>query len=218
MHRRELLSALSVGLATGLAGCNGEESPTTTPVETDTATATPTPTPTPTATPTRTPTPTATPTATGPPRHGLGERFVVGEGNAAWAYTVHRFWTADRLGVTRSQTPEGVFLGCDLTVEKLRGDDRPVPTESIVMRGGIVVYPGVVDTNAAADDSRIDGVPLTNATGFVREPLRGVLVYDVPPTATAAYFLRITPSTTDEASAAHVVPVGPTDALPALGN
>ncbi|MFB6303804.1 MAG: hypothetical protein ABEH47_01455, partial [Haloferacaceae archaeon] len=52
---------------------------------------TPTPTPTDTPTPTPTDTPTPTPTPTGPPRHDLGEWFVVGEGSNAFAYTAHQF-------------------------------------------------------------------------------------------------------------------------------
>lgn len=219
MERRALLSSLGVGVLGLLAGCNTgtDSTPTATETETPTPTATPTPTPTPTATPTATPTPTPTPTATprGLPTHSLDERFVVGEGNRAWAYTFHRFLRAERVGISNREAV-GVFVIADATVQNLTNRFEGVPLRSIVLRGGVIEYVLQDVTDTAADDRRLDTESLATVSLNSRQSSRGILVYDVPDDPSRDYFLRITPPNTDADEAAHVVPIGSVDSLTSL--
>jgi hypothetical protein len=212
MRRRQYLSALAV-LSAGIAGCSeGGESPT------ETATSTATPTATATATPTETPTPTPTPTAvpTRLPTHEMGERFVVGTGNRAFAYTVHRVLRAQQLGMGDGLQARGVFVIADMTVEKVSGDRDAVPVESIILRGGVLKRVNAELTNAAANDDRLDRRSLADTMAFPREPVRGVVAYDVPRDASNDLYLRITPPNDDSDEAAHAVPIGPYDTITPL--
>lgn len=217
MDRRTLLSSLGAGCLALLAGCNtGTES---TPTATRTATPTATPTRTRTATSTPTPTPTATatstPTAGGPPRHALGERFVVGEGNRAWGYTFRRFLRAERVGVSNREA-NGVYVVADATAENLTGRAAPVPIESIVLRGGVIEYvlQGVTDT--AASDNRLETKSLATISLAAGQSARGILVYDVPDDPSKDYFLRIAPPDTAAEETVHVVPIGSVGSLTSL--
>jgi hypothetical protein len=223
MRRRQYLSALA-GLCAAVAGCSGGSgsstetpTPTGTPTPTPTATATPTETPTPTPTATATPTETPTPTPTGPPSHPVGERFVVGEGSQAFAYTVHRFLRADRLGLGSGFRPQGVFVIADLTAEKLSGDRAAVPVESMILRGGVVKRVQVDLTNAAESDERLDQQSLAEVMAFPEKPVRGLIVYDAPRDPSNDLYLRLTPPNTDSDEAAHAVPIGPYDTITPLG-
>lgn len=197
------------------------DTPTATPTETPTATPTETPTPTPTATPTPTPTPTPTstptPTPTDPRTHSLGERFVVGDGSTAYAYTAHRFLRADKLGQFGGFKPKGVFIIGDLTVEKLGGGRSAVPIESFALRGGAIRNVNVDATNAAEGDKRIDRQSLADIIIFSGDPTRGVIVFDAPRDSSNDYYLRITPPNTSSDDAAHKVPIGPYDELEQVG-
>ncbi|MFB6298038.1 MAG: DUF4352 domain-containing protein [Salinirussus sp.] len=226
MNRRGVLRVLCTGVVGLFAGC-GTEEPTPTATATATATATPTPTATPTVTATPTPTPTATatatptamatptPTATGPPTHALGERFVVGDGRRAWAYRFHRFWRSQRIGISNREA-DGVYVVADVTVENLTGASSGVPIDSLVVRGGVIKYPLVEASAAAANDPRLDTQSLAFAAVTAGATVRGVLAYDVPETASNDYFLRITPpgSSRSMTDAAHVVSIGPVTSLP----
>ncbi|MFB6304346.1 MAG: hypothetical protein ABEH47_04205 [Haloferacaceae archaeon] len=239
MYRRRLLAALGVGLTVGTVRAGARAAPrdwpdlsvnatvpdraatptgtpTATPTETPTPTPTETPTPTPTETPTETPTPTPTPTPTGPPNHPTGERFVVGEGSSAFAYTAHRFLRAERLGRGKGLPARGVYVIGDFTVEKLSGRYSPVPVESMVLRGGVVQRVQVDVTNAAPDDDRIDRQSLANVAAFPDEPVRGIVVYDVPPDAAGDLYVRITPPNASGTDVAHDVPIGPLDSIESL--
>lgn len=216
MHRRKYLTALAA-LSTGIAGCSGGESSTETetPTATPTATATQTRTPTPTPTATATPTATPVPTMAGPPSHRFDERFVVGEGAGAYAYTFHQFLRADRLGQTNLE-PRGVFLVADLTAENLSRRSDAVPIESMVLRGGLIKYVDVSVTNSAETDARLDGQSLADATVPEGQSVRGFVVYDVPRDPANDLFLRITPPNDEGDEVAHVVRVGPYDTIPSL--
>lgn len=235
MYRRRLLAAVGVGLTVGAVRAGLPESfedgptrqptetptptptptPTETPTPTPTETPTPTPTPTPTETPTPTPTETPTPAPTGPPSHPTGERFVVGTGTDAFAYTVHRSWQADRLGRGRGRPANGVFIVVDMTAEKLSGRYSAVPIESIVLRGGVVERVDVDATNGAPDDDRIDLQSLANVAAFPDRPVRGVIVYDARPDLAEDLYLRITPPDAED-EGVHTVPLGPLDSIDSL--
>jgi hypothetical protein len=235
VYRRRLLAAIGVGVTVGTGraviprnlGERFEQpvetetaTPTSTPTATPTETPTPTPTSTPTATPTETPTPTPTatpgPAPTGIPSHPPGERFVVGTGAEAFAYTVHQFWRADRLGFGSGRRANGVFIVVDLTVERLGGSGGgPVPIEHVNLRGGVLQRVATETTNAATNDSRIDLPSLAEEPAFTDVPLRGILVYETPREPNRHY-LRITPPNDESDQAAHAVPVGPPDSLPPL--
>lgn len=159
----------------GMAGCSGGGGESTT---TDTATAT--------ATRTATATETATPTATGtpsPPTHALGERFVVGEGDAAVPYTILGFRRSDRIGhESIGEQANGVFLIVHLTVENTRNDTMDVPAPRIVVRGeGVRKNVDDAASEKVSNDDRIEDPSLALATIPAKKSRTGVLVYDVPP-------------------------------------
>jgi hypothetical protein len=223
MQRRRVLAALAAAVAT--AGCGGQagsdgdadtgdKSPTASPTARETATDTATDAPeTTTGAGTDTGTPVEDPGAGGPPTHGPGERFVV-EGDPSVAYTFHRFARADSLGPIGREPDQGTFLVAECTVETLGSGPIAVPVESILLRGGVRLVARQDDTDAASADDRVDLPPLTDETVFPNEPVRGVLVYDLPTTPGNDYYVQITPPDADGPE--HRVPVGPVEDLPAL--
>ena len=218
MRRRQYMVAFAT-VCSGIAGCSSEDPSTETDTErpasaTPTETPTTTPTERPTATPTETATPTATPTPTGPPLHELGERFVVGEGSLAFAYTFHQFLQAQSLGGLRRDA-RGVFIIADLTIENLTGREAAVPIESIRLRGGARKRVDEDMSNAAGYDPRIDQRSLANVTVIPNRPTRGVLVYDVPMDPSNDYYLRVTPPDASDEEV-HTVPIGTIDTIPHL--
>lgn len=213
-----MLAALGATLG-GIAGCGARESgPSTTegsPTATDaSATATRTPTRTPTDEPTAETTGSVTVTTVGEPVHGLDERFVV-EGQPPLAYRVNGLRRADRLGPIGREPDQGAFLVVDCTVESLASGPIAVPIEDIVLRGGVRLFARQDDTDAAAADRRVDLPPLTDETLFPDDPLRGVLVFDLPATEGNDYYLRITPPGEPD-TPAHRVTVGPLESVAAL--
>lgn len=212
MRRRTLLAALGTALVAGCGG-QGGPGPETPDDGTETATATATETATATATPAPSPTEAMTPAADGVPTHALGESFVV-DGAPAVGYTFHRFTTADSLGPIGREPDQGVFLVAECTVENRGGSATAVPIESIALRGGVRLFARQDDTDAGAADDRVDLPPLTDETMFPGEPIRGVLVYDLPAGPGSDLYVRITPPDADEPE--HRVPVGPVGELPSL--
>lgn len=141
----------------------------------------------------------------------------MGEGSNAFAYTVHGFMRADRLGQFGGYPADGVYVVGDMTVEKLSGDGMPVPIESFILRGGAIRKVDVDATNDGAKDPRIDAQSLANVVVYPRKGVRGIIVYDAPRDPSNDYRLRITPPGREGDDVAHRVPIGPYDELPPVG-
>jgi hypothetical protein len=143
----------------------------------------------------------------------LEERFVVGEGSQAFAYTVHRFLQ------TKSVSPvipeaEGVYLILDMTVENLTGQKDVVPREAIRIFGGARKSP--IPSLSYHAGNRLDLMSLADITVRPNDPTRGVLAYEVPDDPSNDYYLRITPPNDTSDEGVHTVPIGTVDTIPQL--